>query len=158
MTSRTPKLFLVVVAVMALSACSAAVGSDETSSATGGTIELAVSETCAAGSDSQCVLVNGENVVLPSAFERADVEDAAVADDDGQNAVGVTFDEDGAAVLHALTEKAAGAGDTARLVIKIGGEIQTAVRVMQASEDDYVQIVLSPDDNAQDVVDLIHGG
>lgn len=158
MTSRTARLSLVVLAVLAFSGCSAAVGSDERSSATGGTIELAVSETCTAGSDPQCVVVNGQSVVLPSAFESAGVEDAAVADGDGQNAVDVTFNDEGAAVLRTLTEQAAGAGDAARLVMKIGGEIRAAVRVMEALEGDYVQIALSPDDNAQDVVDLIRGG
>ena len=158
MTSRTARLSLVVLVVLALSACSAPGGSDETSSVTGGTIELAVSETCTDVSDPQCVSINGQNVVLPSAFEHAGVEDAAVADGEGQNAVDVTFDKDGAAVLHTLTEKAARAGHTARLVMKMGGELQVAVAVMHALEGDQLQISLSPDDSAQKVVDLIHKG
>lgn len=158
MASRTSRLFLVFVAVIAFSGCSAAVGSDETSSATGGAIGLAVSETCAEGSDTQCVSVNGTNIVLPTAFESAGVADATVADGDGQIAVSVTFTEEGAEVLHSLTEKAVQAGDSSRLVIQIGGEIQTAVRVMQAMEDNHVQMVLSPEHKAQDVVDLIRAG
>ncbi|TFD72910.1 hypothetical protein [Cryobacterium gelidum] len=155
MTSRTPRLSVVILAALALSACSAT--ADEVSSGTGGTIELAISETCAEGSDSQCVSVNGENVLLPSAFERAGVEESSVAGD-GQNAVDVTFNADGAEILHALTEKAARAGDSARLVISIGGELQAAVVVMEALEGDQVQIALSPDDNVQEIVDLIQGG
>ena len=155
MTSRTPGLSVVILAVLALSACSAA--ADEASSGTGGTIELAISETCAERSDSQCVSVNGENVLLPSAFEQAGVEESSVAGD-GQNAVDVTFNADGAEILHALTEKAARAGDSARLVISIGGELQAAVVVMEALEGDQVQIALSPHDNVQEIVDLIQGG
>jgi len=150
--------FALVLAVLALSACSTAPSIDATSSVRGGAIELAVSQTCAAGSDLQCVSVNGEKIVLPAAFERAGVEDATVAEGEGQHAVDVTFSDDGAVVFHTLTGNAAGAGNSARLVIKIGGEIQGAVVVMQALEGDQVQIALSPDDNAQGIVDLIRRG
>ena len=118
---------------------------------------MAVSETCTEVSP-QCVSVNGVNVVLPSAFEQASVEAAAVAEGNGQNAVDVTFSKDGEVVFHALTEKAAKAGAAARLVMKIGGELQAAVAVMQALEGNHLQINLSPDDSAQKVVDLIHEG
>jgi len=43
--------------------------------------------------------------VLPFAFERAGVKDAAVAEGARQNVADVTFDEDGTAVLHALSEE-----------------------------------------------------
>ena len=146
MTSRTRKISLVVLAVLALSACSAGVGANETPSATGGAIELAVAETCAKGSDPKCVSVKGEYVVLPSAFERAGVEDATAAEGQGPNTVDVTFTKEGATVLHTLTEKAARAKDSARLVLKIGGEIQSVVTVMQAVDNGRVQIGFSPDD------------
>ena len=159
MASRTSRLSLVVLAVMALSACSAAVGDDDSSSATGGMIELAVSETCTDVSEPQCIpVIGGLSIVLPSAFESAGVADATVADDDGQIAVSVTFTEAGGEVLHSLTEKVVEAGDSARLVIQIGGEIQTAVLVFEAIRDNHLQMVLSPDDNAQDVIDLIRAG
>ena len=158
MTSRLARLSMAASVLLLLSACSATTDAGETPSATGGAIELAVSETCTDDSDPQCVSVNGEYVVLPSAFERAGVEDAAVADIEGQNAVGVTFTDDGAEILHALTEQAAGSGSIARLVMKVGDEIQAAVAVMQAIEGNYVQIVLSPDDSAQDLVGLIQAG
>ncbi|TFB54228.1 hypothetical protein [Cryobacterium sp. Sr3] len=86
------------------------------------------------------------------------MKDATIAESKGQNAVDVTFTEDGAIVLNALTVKAVQAGDSARLIIKIGGEIQAAVVVMEAMEGDHVQISVSPDDNAQEIVDLIHKG
>ena len=158
MNSRTLSVVSVVLAALALSACSSTPGIATTPTIAGGAIELAVSQTCAASSDPQCVAVNGENVVLPGAFERAGVGDAVVAEGEGRNAVDVTFSEDGAVVFHALTEKAAGAGSTARLVMRIGGELKAAVVVMQAMEGDQVQIGLSPDDNAQGVVDLIRRG
>lgn len=158
MTSRTSRLSLVVLVVLALSACSAADGVDETSSVTGGTIEVAVSETCAERSGPQCVSVNGENIVPPSAFVRAGVEDATVAEGEGENAVNVTLNKDGAEVFHTLTEKATRAGDAARLVIKIGGKLQATALVMQAMEGDHIQIILEPDDSAQEVVDRIHRG
>lgn len=158
MASRTPRLSLVVLVVLALSGCSTGVGTGDSASATGGAIELAVSHTCADGADPQCVQVNGENVVLPSSLERAGVKDATIAEGEGQNAVDVTFTEDGAVVFNALTVKAVQAGDSARLIIKIGEEIRAAVVVMEALDGDHVQISVSPDDNAQKIVDLIHKG
>lgn len=155
MTSRSPAFLLTVLAVLALSACSS--GTDEASSEPGGMIEMAISETCTQPSDSQCVSVNDENVLLPSAFEQAGVKDSSVAEN-GQNAVDVTFDEDGTDVFHELTETTAEAGDSARLVIRIGGELQAAVVVMEALKGDHVQIALSPDDSAQEIVALIQGG
>lgn len=157
MASRTPRVFLAVLAVLALSACSATALPDEAPSDTAGMIEMAVSETCTEGSDSQCVSVNGQHVLLPSAFEQANVKDSSVAEN-GKNAVEVTFDEDGAEVLHTLTETAAEAGESARLVMKIGGELRAAAAVMEALEGGQVQIHLSPDDSAQELVDLIQGG
>jgi preprotein translocase subunit SecD len=156
MTFRTSRLALAAMALLALSACSSSAGADEASSGTGGTIEMAVSDTCTAGSDSQCVSVNGESVLLPSTFEEADVKDSSVAES-GQSTVDVTFTADGAKVWQELSEEAVGAGDSARLVIKVGDELQSAVRVMEAMKGDQVQIALGPDGNAQDLVDLIQG-
>lgn len=156
MSSRSPRITLVVLAVLALSACSTTTDSDA-SSATGGMIEMAVSEACTKGADSECVSVNGTSVLLPFAFEEAGVKDSSIAGN-GQDAIDVTFDEDGAKVFHSLTEQAAGAGDSARLVIRIGGELQAAVVVMDALKGDQVQIGLSSDDNAREIIDLIQGG
>jgi hypothetical protein len=140
---------------LALGGCSAAEDADRPAPDTGGTIELAVSETCADAADPQCVLVDGQSVALPTGFEKAGVLAATVADGDGQNAVAVTFDDDGATVLHALTETVADGGAGARLLIRITGEIEAAVVVMEALEGDEVQISLSPDESAQDLVDRI---
>lgn len=155
MTFRTRGLFLLVPVLLALSACaSAGAGAnDKTSSTTQGAIEFAVSETCAEGSDAECVSVNGESITLPSIFERAGVEAAAVAQGEGQNAIDVTFTDDGAAVLHTLSEQAA--GGTARLVMQISDEIVAAVMVPEALEGKQLQIALSPEESAQEIVDLI---
>lgn len=158
MASHIPRLPLLLLVVLALSGCSTAGGTGDIASAPGGSIEFAVSETCTDEANPKCIAVNGETVVSPSAFERADVEDATIAEGAGQNAVDVTFNEEGAVVFHALTDKAIQAGDSARLVIKIGGEIQAAVRVMEAIEDDHVQILISPEDSATEIIDRIHKG
>lgn len=117
---------------------------------------MAISETCAEGSDPQCISVGEQYVLRPSAFERAAVDDAAVADGNQQNAVEVTFSAEGATVLNMLTKKAAAAGEQARLVLKIGDSIRAAVIVPEALEGNQITILLSPDDSAQDVVSLLH--
>jgi preprotein translocase subunit SecD len=117
---------------------------------------MAVSGTCTAGSDSQCVLVHGDSVLLPSTFREAGVKSSSVAEN-GQSAVDVTFTADGAKVWQELTEEAAGAGDSARLLIRVGDELQSAVRVIEAMKGDQVQIALEPNESAQDLVDLIQG-
>lgn len=156
MTSRTGRLYLLVPVLLALSACSAAGGAEATSPGARGAIELALSESCAEGSDSPCVVVNGHNILLPSTFERAGVEAAAVAEGEQQSAVDVTFTDDGAAVLRALTKQAA--GTTARLVLKAGDEILAAVMVMEALDGEQLHIIISPDDDAQKIVELIREG
>ncbi|TQO19898.1 hypothetical protein FB472_1499 [Rhodoglobus vestalii] len=161
MTSRTQRVSLFLVALLALSGCAAQGGTDYVdvpAAMPGGAIELAVSETCVEGSDPDCILVNDQYVLKPTAFERASVEDAAVAEAGGQNAVDVTFTDEGAVVLNALTEEAAGAGEPARLVMKIGPEIRSAVFVAEPLIGNQIMIALSPDDNAQETVDLINGG
>lgn len=155
MTSRKRGLYLLIPILLALSACTAAGGSAEMPPNTPGAIEFAVTDTCAEAADSQCVSVNGESIVLPSTFHRAGVRDVAVAEGEGQNAVDVTFTNDGAALLRTLTGQAA--TETARLVMKVGGEIVSAVAVMEPVEGDQLQISLSPDDSAQNIVDLIRG-
>ena len=158
MTSRPRTLALIVGIVLAVSGCSATVGADNSPTGTGGTIELAVAEACAAADDPKCVMVNGQSIVEPDGFEEAVVKSAAVADSDGQNAVTVTFNEDGAAVLKALTTEAAEAGPDVRLLIRIGGELEAAVTVMEPLDGDQVQIGLSPDEDAQAFVDRIQQG
>jgi hypothetical protein len=155
MTSRSRALCLLVPVVLALSACSTLGGTGETLSPGEGAIDFALSETCAGKAGLDCVSVNGESVVRPSTFERAGVEAAAIAEGKGQNAVDVTFTEDGAAVLHTLTAQAA--GSTMRLVMKAGDEMMAAVVVAEALDGKQLQIILAPDDNAQEVIRLIQG-
>jgi len=155
LNSRKSGLAVLAIVVVWLSGCSAADDSDQLSSNSSGMIALAVSETCAEGSSPECASVNDQHVVLPASFERAGVKDAVVAEAGGQNAVEVTFTDEGAAVFAALTEEAAQAGGDARLVIKIGDEIRATVMVVEPLSGDSVMIALSPDDSAQEVVDLI---
>jgi hypothetical protein len=161
MTSRIHRVSLLLVALVALSGCAAEGGTDDVdvpAATPGGAIELAVSETCVEGSDPDCVVFNDQYVLKPTAFERATVEDAVVADAGGQNAVDVTFTDEGAVVLNALTEEAAGAGESARVVMKIGAEIRSAVFVTEPLIGNQIMIALSPDDNAQETVYLLNGG
>lgn len=155
MPSRLSRLTLVSVVLFALSACSSPARTDEASLGTEGMIAMAVSETCTTGSDAKCVTVNGESVLLPVTFQEAGVEDSRVAES-AQSAVDVLFTENGAKILQALTKEATGASDSARLLIRIGDEILASVRVMDALEGDQIQIALSPDESAQEIVDLIH--
>lgn len=153
MTSQTRRLYLLLPVLVALSACSTVGGNDATSPKSHGAILLAISEKCTEVSESQCVSVNGESIVLPSTYEPAGVEAAAVATGEGQSAVDVTFTDHGAAVLHTLTEQAA--GGTSRLVMKAGDKIIGAVVVAEALQGEELQIGLSPDASAQEIVDLI---
>ncbi|MGO2051874.1 MAG: SecDF P1 head subdomain-containing protein [Glutamicibacter sp.] len=148
MNSLIPRLSLATLTALSLSACSVGDGG----------IELAVSETCAEVADSKCISVNGENVVRPAEYERAEVSDASAADAQGPNTVDVTFTEDGAKVFHELTEKAAQGDSSKRLLVKVGGEIQAAVVVVEALADGRVQIDFSPEPNAQEAIDLIRAG
>ncbi len=158
MNVRTRRLAMIALVMLVLTGCSPAVDANQTPEPIAGAIELAMSQTCDEGSDAQCVSVNDGYVLQPAAFERATVEQASVADNAGQNAVTVTFTEEGAAIIAALTEQASDAGSDARLVMKIGDEIRAAVEVMQPITDNSVMIALAPDDSAQDVVDLITNG
>ena len=119
---------------------------------------MAVAKVCVEGTDPKCVSAMDESIMLPSAFERAGVDNATVAEGQGPNTVDVTFTEDGATALHTVTEEAARDGDSVRLVIKIGGEIQAVVSVMQAIVDGRTQISFTPDVSAQEGIDLIRAG
>ena len=157
MIFRARRLALVGLCALLLSGCSAAVDPDASPASAGGMIELAVSEACVDGSDPQCTAIGGDYVVLPSAFVQAAVRDAVVSDSPQQNAVEVTFTSDGAAVLNDLTNEAVQGGSESRLLFKIGGDVVAAVLVMEAVDGDQVTIALSPEEDPQQVVDLLHG-
>lgn len=146
--------------VVMLSGCSAMSGGGETTSpTTGGAIELGVSETCAPASGAECVLVNGEHVdVIASKFVRAGIEDASALAEEGDKAIHVTFDDEGTLALQSTTAEVAEAGESGRLVIKIGDQMVSAVRVPAPLEGDEVQIVLPADADVRELIELIHAG
>lgn len=157
MTIRRGRFALVVFISLTVCGCSAATDFDEPPAPAGGTIELAVSETCTAGSDPQCTPVGDEYVMRPVAFEKATVEEAVVSEGPQQNAIDVTFTSEGAAVLSDLTDRASQSGSESRLLVKIGDEIVAAVVVKEALDGDEVTIGLAPEDDPQEVIDLLHG-
>ena len=133
-----------------------------TAAATGG-LGVAVTSTCEYGSDPQCLDVSGQYVLVdPAAFSRAGVASVEVTGsddsqaDDGQ-AVSVRFDEEGAALFREATAEAADAGGDARLLLRAGDVVVSAVTVLQEIEGDTVQI-LPGDEDAQDLADRILAG
>jgi len=161
--SRTRWFYTLVPVLFLLSACTTA-GANPPPSATGtpsssgGSIGLAVSKTCAEMSDPQCVSVNGEDIVRPSAFDKAGVDSATVDHSTKQDVVDVTFDKDGAAILHTLTKQAMQDGSTARLIVEIGGNLKAAVTVLHTLDGPELELLLAPDDNAKHVVQQISAG
>ncbi|WP_307370348.1 hypothetical protein [Microbacterium sp. W4I4] len=134
-------------------------GDSETpASQSGGSIQLAITQTCDAGSDPQCIPVGDEHLMRPSDFEEAAVETAVARNDDEQNAVDVTFTDEGAKVLNDLTTQASDAGTESRLLMKAGDEIVSAVSVMEPISGDQVTLGLSPQDDPDAVVELIQAG
>lgn len=158
MTQRKSPLVLVALLSMGLCGCAATGDSNPSTGVEGGSIELAVSEICAAESDPQCIPVGDEHVTQPSDFEEATVEDAAVSSDGQQNSLDVTFTANGARVLNDLTTQASSAGPESRLLMKVGDEIVAAVSVMEPLSGNQVTMALSPEDDSDAVVELIHGG
>lgn len=154
MNSRIIKTSIFAVLLLSLSACSVEGGSNGQERSTGGAIELAVTPVCVGESDSKCISLDGEQLVLPSTFERAIVDSAIVAAEQGPNTVEVTFSDDGTKIFRAVTEEAANAGESARLLIKLDGEIEAAVVVQEAIEDGHTQLDFTPK-TAQEVIELI---
>jgi len=149
------KLCGVGLGVLLLSGCVAGDGADDRGP-TAGAIELAVSETCVADSAPQCVAVNGEHVMVDAAgFSRAEVESVAVADDQQGNAVEVTLSSDGATVLETATAEVAQAGDDARLVIKVGDEVLSAVAVAEALKSDHFLMALPSGTSAEEFIEKV---
>lgn len=156
MTFRGRRLALVALVSLSLCGCAAAGGTAEASPSASGMLEMAVSEACADGSEPDCIAAGSGHVERPASFEPAGVEDAVVSGAQ-PNTVEVTFTSDGAAVLSDLSGRAAEAGADSRLVLKVGDEILAAVVVMEALSGDQVTISLSPDDDPQEMADLLRG-
>ncbi|CAM3448398.1 hypothetical protein OCAE111667_10350 [Occultella aeris] len=149
--------------VLVASACSAGgAGGGPPPPPTGGAIELAVAQSCTPGSSADCVQVNGEHVEVGAAqFSRAGVADAVAVPDAGDHdSVDLTLDPDGTAVLQDLSAQAAGAGETARLVIRVGETLVSAAAVPEPLEEPTgtVRIALPEGTSADDVVELILAG
>ncbi len=141
--------------VLVSSGCAADGGTDGPA-ATAGAIEVAASETCAAGSAPECVPVNGEHVlVAASDLRRAEVEAVTVADGQPGDAVDITLSSEGAAVLETLTSEVAKAGDDGRLVIMVGSEVLSAVAVAEALRDDHFVIALPAGTSAQEFIESV---
>ncbi|ANJ25987.1 SecDF P1 head subdomain-containing protein [Agromyces aureus] len=150
--SQVWKLSAVGLLLVAMSGCSATAPAGE------GGIEMAVSQTCDAGSAPECVSVNGEYVTLiESDFARAGVETAKAVEDGGTSAIEVRFDDDGAVVFQESTAEAAAAAGTARLVIRAGGEVLSAVTVVEPMQGDTAVIALPPGADAEELAAVIRG-
>ena len=81
---------------------------------------------------------------------------AAVAvDEGGQNAIALTLTSDGAAVLAELTEQVVATGLETRLVVKIGDDVLSAVRVVEALQTDVVVVALPTSESPNDVIELV---
>lgn len=159
MGSQVCRLSAVGLLILAMSGCSAGDGSGESGPPAGeGGIEMAVSQTCTSGSAPECVSVNGEYVMIIEAdFVHAGVETAEAVSDGTTDAVDVTFDEDGAKVFEALTAEAAESAGTARLVIKVGEEVLSAVTVVEPMQGDTAVIALPPGADPDELAEVIRG-
>ncbi|MDQ0614880.1 hypothetical protein QF046_002521 [Microbacterium sp. W4I4] len=158
MTQQTARFAFVILVSLGLCGCAVAGDSETPASQSGGSIQLAITQTCDAGSDPQCIPVGDEHLMRPSDFEEAAVETAVARNDDEQNAVDVTFTDEGAKVLNDLTTQASDAGTESRLLMKAGDEIVSAVSVMEPISGDQVTLGLSPQDDPDAVVELIQAG
>ncbi|GAA1822714.1 hypothetical protein [Agromyces salentinus] len=158
MGSQVWKLPVAGLLIVALSGCTADDGPGEATASDGGGIEMAVSQTCASGSAPECVSVNGEYVMVREAdFVRAGVETAEAVSDGSTSAIDVKFDEDGAGVFQKLTAEAAKSAGTARLVIKAGDEVVSAVTVVEPMQGDTAVIALPPGVNPDELAGIIRG-
>lgn len=118
-------------------------------------LEMAVSVTCAGDSSSQCVSINGEDVLItPAEFEQLGVDAAAAA---GTGLIDVTLDSDGAAVMQQLSTEASEAGEDARLVTRVGNDVLSAVRVQGAFRGQFLQMAVPAEVDAGRIAARING-
>lgn len=135
-------------------------GTDATASSDRGAIELAVSQTCTPGSEPECTPVNDEHVTVdPSQFVSVGVEEAsAVSDGEEDDALHLRLDDDGTSALRSLSAQVVDVGEEGRLVVKVGEQVLSAVRVPAAIDGSDVQIALPQATTAESVIDLVQGG
>lgn len=157
LTHRTFRLAVIALASLGICGCAAA-GDGSTSAAPhGGSIEFAVTETCAVGSDPQCISAGDQHVIRPDAFAEAAVEDVVASSDAQQNAVDITLTDSGANILEDLTTEASGADTESRLVVKAGDEILAAVAVREPLSGENLALGFAPEDDVDAVVKMIQG-
>ena len=161
---------LVITLLAALTACSpegtdgeqptsAPPAANEAATAASGTLELDISQTCAPGSDPQCIPLNDEHIlVAPAAFERIGVDSASSAPSSGEfDMINVTLDNDGATVARKMTNEASQAGDQTRLVMKVGDEIVSAVRVQGELRGDQMMVAIPPGAATEEILNNLNG-
>lgn len=156
MAHHSRRIALILGVALFLCGCSAAVKAEKSSGPIRGVIEVAVTERCADGSDSQCIAVGGEYVALPASFEKVTVTSASVSAEQ-PNAVDVTLTSQGATTLGDISERAAQGGEKSRLLIKIGKDALAAVIPMASFTRKHVTIALSPESDARKMADLLNG-
>jgi hypothetical protein len=125
----------------------------------GGALELAVSQTCTPGSRPDCTAVADEHVVVtPSGFARIGVTSATPAAD-GSAAVYVVLDTEGARAFSAIAGQVAEEeGDGGRLVLRVDGEVLSAVRVPEPMSLTRLEIAVPDHLRAEDVARQINDG
>ena len=71
------------------------------------------------------------------------------------NAVDVTLSSEGAAVLETSTAEVAQAGDDARLVIKVGSEMLSAVAVSETLKGEHFLLALPGKMSAEEFIEKV---
>lgn len=103
-------------------------------------------------------MVGQEHVLVnPSDFARAGVTTAAPAGD-SSSAVDVVFDAEGAAAFSKAASEVAQDGDGARLVLRVGDQVLSAVRVSSPISVTTMRFVVPGHLHADEVARQIHGG
>lgn len=157
------KLAAVAPLLLALAACAdsgstadegAPAASENAPGESAAVLEMAVSKTCAGDLSSQCVLFQGENILInPADFERVGVDSAASS---GPRMIDVMLDSDGAEVVQKLSTEASEAGESARLVAKSDGDILSAVRVQGSLQGESLQMAVPEDVDVNGVVSRLN--
>ncbi|MCT1517274.1 hypothetical protein [Dietzia cercidiphylli] len=131
---------------------------NEAMNAPTGALELAVSQTCAPGSDPQCINVNDEHILVdPTAFERAGVDSASGAQpSEESDMITVNLDTAGATVASRMTAEASQAGEQTRLVMKVGDEIISAARVQGEFRNDQMLVALPPGAPTEEILKTLN--
>ncbi|WP_428201298.1 hypothetical protein [Dietzia natronolimnaea] len=71
--------------------------------------------------------------------------------------INVTLDNDGATVARKMTNEASQAGDQTRLVMKVGDEIVSAVRVQGELRGDQMMVAIPPGAATEEILNSLNG-